>query len=383
MLLSKCSVAALMVCFAMTGCRETPRKAEAAFSSPVSATVVRAAEVEWPSISEAVGTVRARTSTVISSKVMGYVRELKVQLGDNVRAGQLLIVIEVRDLDAAYRQAQAARQEAALATTEANNAAASAQANLDLAKITFQRMADLFEKKSVSNQEYDEAGAKLKVAQANYEMAVSRRAQLGARIQQAEEAVAAAAVARGYSEIRAPLAGTVTAKMVESGSLATPGVPLLTIEQAGALRLEVTVEEGLLAVTRVGQAVTVKLDSVDTVVDAKISEIVPSVDPASSAFTVKIDLPALPHLRSGVYGKAQFSRGTRRTIVVPSAAVSEQGQVQTVMVVEGAYAHTRIVSTGRKQGDLVEILAGMNPGEQVLSPRPANLADGARVETRP
>ena len=375
---------ALLACLALTACRETPREVQASVRSPAaSVNVVPVASLDWPTITEAVGTVRARTSTVIASRVMGYVRDVKVRLGDTVSGGQILAVLDSRDLDAALRQAEAARQEAILATTEANNATSSAQANLDLAKVTFRRMDDLFQKKSVSNQEYDEANAKLRVAQATYDMVVSRRAQAAARLQQAEEAVAAATVLRGYSEIRAPFAGTVTEKQVEPGTLAAPGAPLLTIEQAGALRLEVAIEESLLPTIRVGQAVTVKLDSLDQTISARVSEIVPSVDPAARAFIIKIDLPAVPHLRSGIYGRAQFSRGARHIVAIPAAAVAEQGQVETVMVVEDSFARTRIVTTGQKQNDLVEILSGLNPGDRVVSPRPAGLLDGARVENRP
>src|SRR5579864_157217 len=263
MRLSKPFGVAVLAGLMLTACRENPGQVEASPSAGVRAVpvnVVPVASVEWPSIYEAVGTVKPRVSTVIASKVMGYAREVKVQVGDNVSAGQLLVAIDARDLDAAWRQAQAARDEASSAIAEANNAVASAGANLDLVKATSRRLEDLYTKRSISEQEHDESTAKLKAAQAAYEMATSRRAQLSAKIQQAEEAVAAAEVMRSYSVIRAPFAGTVTEKPVEQGTLAVPGVPLLTIEQAGALRLEVPVEEGLLAAMRVGQPVTVKLD---------------------------------------------------------------------------------------------------------------------------
>ena len=383
MLSSKSLAATVAACFFLGACHEDPRKAEAIVSQPVAANTVAAAAVEWPSISEAVGTTRARTSAVISSKVMGYVGEVKVRVGDTVKAGELLVTVDSRDLDAAWKQAQAARQEAVDAGQEVTNAVASAQANLDFAKATFRRMDDLYQKKSISDQEYDEATSKLKVAQAAYDMSVSRRAQLGAKLRQADEAVNAAAVMRGYSEIRAPFAGIVTDKPVDPGVLATPGAPLLTVEQAGALRLEVPVDETFLADTHVGQPVTVRFDSLNRTIEARVSEIVPSVDPASRAFVVKIDLPGIPNLRSGVYGKAQFSRGTRQVIAVPAAAVTEQGQVQSVMVDDSGVARTRLVTTGQKQGDQVEILSGLNVGELVISPRPLTLADGARLEARP
>jgi len=372
--------------FMLTACRVNPRKVEASASAGVHAvpvTITPVASVEWSSIYEAVGTVRPRISTVIASKIMGYAREVRVHLGDTVSAGQLLVVIDARDLDAAWRQAQAAFEEATSAIAEADNAVASAQANLDLVKVTTRRLEDLYEKKSISEQEHDEASARLKAAQATYEMAASRRGQLSAKIQQAKEAVAAAAAMRSDSEIRAPFAGTVIEKPVEQGTLAAPGAPLLTLEQAGALRLEVPVEEGFLAITRVGQPVVVKLDSFDQTISARVTEIVPSVDPVSRAFIVKIDLGSVPRLRSGVYGRAQFSQGTRRAVAVPLTALTSQGQVESVMVVEDGFAHTRLVTTGQRQGDLVEILSGLNLGEQVVSPRPASLVDGARLETHP
>ncbi|HUA19349.1 MAG TPA: efflux RND transporter periplasmic adaptor subunit [Bryobacteraceae bacterium] len=383
MLSSKPLAATVAACFLLGACHEAPRKAEAIVSQPVPANTVAAAAVEWPSISEAVGTVRARASTVISSKVMGYVREVKVHVGDTVSAGELLVSLDSRDLDASWKQAQAARQEAADAGQEVTNAMASAKANLDFAQATFRRMDDLYQKKSISDQEYDEATSKLKVAQAAYDMSVAKRAQLAAKLRQADEGVNAAAVMRGYSEMRAPFSGIVTEKPVEPGVLATPGAPLLTIEQTGALRLEVPVDETFLADTRVGQAVTVRFDALNRTLQARVSETVPSVDAASRAFVVKIDLPVIPNLRSGVYGKAQFARGTRQVIAVPAVSVAEQGQVQSVMVDDGGIARTRLVTTGQKQGDEVEILSGLNVGDLVVSPRPPALADGARLEARP
>src|SRR5215467_3532146 len=128
---------AILTGFMLTACRVNPRKVEASASAGVHAvpvTITPVASVEWPSIYEAVGTVRPRISTVIASKIMGYAREVRVHLGDTVSSGQLLVVIDARDLDAAWRQAQAASDEATSAIAEADNAVASAQANLDLVK---------------------------------------------------------------------------------------------------------------------------------------------------------------------------------------------------------------------------------------------------------
>jgi len=360
---------------------EEPRKTEAA-PAPVAVQTVPAATAEWTAGYEASGTVRARTAVTLSAKVMGYVREVNAHAGDRVRAGQVLVRLDSRDLEAEYRRAEAGRQEADAAIPELDQAVAAAKANLELAQVTFRRMDDLFRKKSISNQEYDEAGTRLKAAQANYEMAVAKRGQLKARIAQAEQARSAAEVMRGYATLTAPFAGVVTARQAEPGTLAAPGAPLLTLEREGGYRLEAAVEESRLPLIRVGQPVKVNLEALDRTLDARVSEIVPAVDATSRAYTVKIDLPGLPHLRSGIFGRAIFPMGNRKVLAVPAAAVSERGQLHSVMVADNGVARTRLVSTGAASGGQVEILSGLAAGEQVVHPVPAGLSDGARVEVR-
>ncbi|MGA3018512.1 MAG: efflux RND transporter periplasmic adaptor subunit [Bryobacteraceae bacterium] len=367
----------------LAGCGEAPKEKAAASSSPaVAVSAVTAATETWPSIYEATGTVRARTSAVISAKLMGYVREVKVQAGDRVREGQLLVTLDARDLDVNSRRAEAAREEVRTGVPEADSAVAAAKANLDLAQATFGRMQELFQKKSISNQEFDEASAKLKAAQAGYDMARERRVQLNAKLAQADEEVRSTEVARSYAEVLAPFAGLVIAKSVEPGSLALPGAALFTIEREGAYRLEASVDEGHLAAIRVGQAVSVTLDGVDRALEARVSEIVPAVDAASRAYTVKIDLPAVPALRSGVFGRATFQLGSRPLLEIPAGAVTERGQLQSIFVADNGIARMRLITAGQKAKDRVEVLSGLSAGERVIFPVPRGLADGARVEVR-
>ncbi len=373
----------LLIPFAiwLAGCGEAPReKAAASSAPPVAVSTVTAATETWPLLYEATGTVRARTSAVISAKLMGYVREVKVQTGDRVREGQLLVTLDPRELDVSSRRAEAAREEVRTAVPEADSAVTAAKANLDLAQTTFNRMQELFQKTSISNQEFDEASARLKAAQAAYAMAQARRVQLNAKLAQADQEVRSTEVTRSYAEVLAPFAGVVIAKSVDPGSLALPGAPLFTIEREGAYRLEASVEESHLAVIRVGQAVSVTLDSVGRTLDARVSEIVPAVDASSRAYTVKIDLPALPALRSGVFGRVAFQLGSRSLLAIPAGAVSERGQLQSVLVAENGVAHTRLITVGQKAKDRVEVLSGLSAGEKVIFPVPP---DGARVEVQP
>jgi RND family efflux transporter MFP subunit len=369
--------------FWLAGCAEPPRDTEPATPpAPLAVNVVTVAVQQWPSIYEATGTVRARSSAVISAKWMGYVREVKVQVGDRVREGQLLVALDSRDLDASSGRAAGAREEVRNTIPEVDSAVAAAKANFDLVQVTFKRMNELYGKKSISDQEFDEASAKVKVAEAAYEMARAKRTQLDAKLAQADQEVRATEVTRSYAEVQAPFAGLVTAKSVDPGNLAVPGAPLLTIERDG-YRLEASVEESRLATVRVGQTVAVTLDGINRSFDARVSEIVPAVDAASRAYIVKIDLPSTPALRSGMFGRAMFQIGSRSPLTIPAGAVNERGQLQSVFAVDNGVARMRLVTLGEKLRDQVEALSGLNAGDKVIFPVPQGLSDGSRVEVRP
>ncbi len=368
---------------ALAGCGKStdPKQVEA--QAPVAVSTVAAVEEEWPVVYEATGSVKARTAAALSSKVVGYVREVRVRAGDRVSEGQTLVVLDTRDLDAGLRQAEAARNEARGAVSEADNAIASARASLELAKATYGRMKDLFEKRSVSNQEFDEASARFQVAKAGYEMAASRRAQLDSKIAQAEQSVQSALVMRSYGQITAPFAGIVTEKSVDPGILAAPGTPLLTVEREGSYRLEAAVEESRLGTVRLGQPVSVALDAFDRTLEGRVAEIVPTVDSTARSFTVKIDLSSAPQLRSGLFGRARFHFGSRRVTVIPKTAVVERGQLASVYVAEAGRAKLRLVTLGERREQRVEVLSGLGVGEKAVAPVPDGLADGAPVEVRP
>jgi multidrug efflux system membrane fusion protein len=367
----------------LAGCgKEPPAKTEAASLPAVPVQTVTVQPVDWPTTYEAVGTVRARNSAQMAARVMGYVRDMKVKAGDHVAAGQLLAVLDARDLESGVQQAAAGVVEAQSAIPEADNGIAAAKANLELVQVTYKRMKDLFGQKSISNQEFDEVSSKLKLAQANYEMAVARRKQLDARIAQAESAKHTAEITKGYAEIRAPFAGVVTEKKANTGDMAAPGMPLLTIEQAGAYQLEVPVEEARLGVIRAGQPVTVKLDAFAKTIPARVTEVIPAIDPASRSFVVKILLPSDPRLHSGLFGRAAFVLGSRQVIAVPRSSVVEVGQVRNVLVADNGIAHARLLSLGETHDGLVEVLSGVSAGDKIVNPRPSSVDDGSKIEVR-
>ena len=376
------SLSALLLVLAGCGSEPAP-KAVTAHATPVRVEAVAVVETAWPSTYEATGTVRARTTATISSKLMGYAREVRARVGDRVHQGQALVVLDARDLDSNVSRAEAGREELKSAIPEADSGIASARAQLELAQVTFNRMQDLLNKRSITNQEFDESSARLKAAQAGFDMARAKRSQLDAKMAQVEQEVRAAGIQRGYSDITAPFSGIIITKSIEPGMLAVPGAPLFTIEREGTYRLEASIEESRLSLARVGKTVSVTIDGLDRTFAARVVEVVPAVDSAARTGTVKIDLPALPQLRSGLFGRALFDTGARKALTIPAASVVERGQLQSVYVAENNIAHVRLVTVGTSVKNQVEVLSGLNLGDRVIAPVPMGLRDGAFIEVRP
>jgi len=327
---------------------------------------------------QASGSVRARYSAAIAAKITANILDVRVQTGDHVQAGQTLIALDRRDLEAHLRRSEAARAEADSAIDETESAITAARANFELARVTHKRFEELLAKASVSQQEFDESQTRLRSAEAALEMAASKRRQVEARRSQADAEIAAASVALGYGRLAAPFAGLVNERKADPGSLATPGAPLLTLEREGNPRLEASIDESRLGLVRVGESVAVEIDGLNRTFTGRVAEIVPSVDAATRSFTVKIDLPAAPGLRSGMFGRAGFTARKRRALLVPQSAVLERGHIRSVYVVEGDTARLRFVTLGEGR-DEREVLSGLTAGERIIVTPPSLFSDGTRV----
>lgn len=368
-----------------TGCGGPKPAAHAGASTPdkppVRVTVTKAVKENWPTGVELTGTVRARTTTDVAARAMGYIRELRPQPGDRVSEGQLIAIIDSRDLDAATKQAEAAEAEARSAIAEVETAGRAAKAQLDLAKVTHERMQSLFSKNSISKQEMDEANMRLRVAESGVEAVASKRKQLDAKIAQAQEGVRMAKVNLGFAEVRAPFAGVVIARKAEPGTLASPGLPLVTLERAGAFRAEITVDESKIRDIKAGSAAALTIEALDQNITARVTEVVPAVQADTRGFVVKLDLPASANLRSGLFVRARFDTGARQVLPADAAAVKTDGQLQSVLVADNGFARERLVRTGDKQQGKVEILSGLQEGDLIIAPA-SGAKDGDRVEVK-
>ena len=357
-----------------------PIREQAASRDPVRVTVVVAARQELPVFVEGVGTVEARTEATIAARVMGYIETIHVREGDRVTAGQTLAVLSATEMTSAVEQAQSAGQEAQSARAEVESAIAAAESQAKLAETTLGRMRNLHERKSISDQEFDEALARHEAAQAGLRMARSKRDQVSEKIQQSAAVQRSAETQLAYLRIHSPFAGVVTARMAEPGNLATPGAPLLRIEQTGAYRLSATFPEAVLGQLKVGQHLPIVIDAIGMKTDGTVAEVAPVVDSASRTVAVKITLPGHAALRSGIYGKALAPSGSRESLRIAASAVRGIGQLSSVFVADAGVARSRMVKLGEEREGMREVLSGLNPGEVVVLNPPAGLRDGDPVE---
>ena len=292
-------------------------------------------------------------------------------------AGEVLVSIDEAQQQAAYTSAKAGLQ-------ASQESIAAADADYALADATMKRYQMLYDKKSVSPQEYDEVKTKLAAAQARRDAAHAGRTQ-------AEAGVSQAGTAMGFTKVRAPFDGIVISKLAEPGSVAAPGVPLLVVEDPSRFRLEATVDESKMGAVRLGETVPVVIDALgDLPIEGKVTQIVPAADPGSRTFTVKIELPVSsselqvssgPPIRSGLFGRAYFPRGQRESIEIPKTAVLGRGQLQAVYVVgSDQLASLRYVTLGATSGDQVEVLSGLQRGDRIVAQPGDRELSGKQIE---
>jgi RND family efflux transporter MFP subunit len=337
----------------------------------VEARVVESRQQQVPVSLSSTGNVHARESAVVSAQVMGRIQQVLAHEGDSVRAGQSMVVLDDAALRASVEHAQAG-------VKAAQNAQDAAQTNAALSASTLDRYKQLESEKSVSPQEMDEVSRRAEAATANLEAV---RAQTDAA--RAQES--GARTMMSYTRLVAPFAGVVTARMADPGTMASPGVPLLQVDRAGALQLQASVDESAIGAIHKGMKVQVTVDGGSSAnLAGTVAEIVPVADPSSHSFLVKIDLPSSIQLRAGMYGTAMFSNGTKQAILIPRSAVVSRGSLSCAYVLDSqGIAQLRYLTLGAPQGDLVEVLSGVSAGEKLVdAPSGRDLA-GKRIEVNP
>lgn len=343
---------AALLAVAAGGCSDSVKEQRAAQPPVTGLSMEKVVFTSVPELFEVTGTVKAKNAAQLAARISATVSEVHVREGDQVRRGSLLVTLSALESTAGASGAAHAVEEAL--------------ARKRLTDVTFERFARLFQEQAVTRQELDTRRAERDMADQS--------------LARAREAARSADAVAGYTRITAPLSGVVTARMVDPGSTVFPGMPLLTVEEGGRYRLELAVPASLQGKVSLGQSLPVFLDGDNRALTGTVVEIVPTVDPVSRTFTLKVDLPA-KGLRSGQFGRAQLRIGEKQGLLVPKKAVLERGQLTFVWVVDaGKIIRMRLVKPGTVSDDRVEILAGLSAGEWIVVAGMEKVTDGARVE---
>jgi RND family efflux transporter MFP subunit len=324
--------------------------------------------VSQPLIYEAVGTVQAGITSNLAAKMMGTVETIGVGEGDQVKRGDILITLDQRQARAGLRQAQAS-------FSEAEQALAAARAAAELATATYERYLSLKRENSVSDQEFDEVAARQRQAEAMGWAA-------GSRVKQAQAALAAVRVTLKDTQITAPHAGVITAKLVDEGDLATPGRTLLILETTSGYRIDLAVPETHIEHVQLGQTVLASIPSLNlTSLAGTVSTISPAAEPGSRSFLVKVALLSDAPVKSGMFARIRIPVGQHNQLLVPRTIIVSHGQLTGLYLVDPeGIAHFRLVRLGRVFQDSVEVLAGLEEGDRYVLEPPPTMVDGARVE---
>jgi len=348
-----------------------------------------------PVFIEAPGTVQPRNRIALASQINGFVDEMKVRVGDRVKSGQILATLDARDAssqkaasESAIAEAQAALIESRKAYQAAMEMQTAAKAGLELAEQTYTRYEKLFASKSVSPQEMDEvrsrrdaAKAELASRESMVAAAQARINQVEARITQAEAQAGRADVLLSYTSIKAPQSGIIVDRSVDAGAAIFPGTPLLVIETIARPQVLANLPTEYAGVLRIGLEARLRLSASEPYWNGRVSEIVPQSNPLSHSVQFKIDLPPNASVIHGQYVKTEVPIGTREALLVDRESIRTSGQLKGLFVVEGGdTARFRLVKTAPHDADRMEILSGVERGENIIDRPDTRIVDGTPVE---
>ena len=294
-----------------------------------------------PLVEQSAGTVRAKVETVISPVVTATISSITVRSGDQVKQGEVVVRLDSRELKA---RAEQARQAVVAAK------ATRARVEKDLKRMQSIQKADAG---AVSRADLDRAQAAVSTT----------RAQL-LRAQRREDE---AKTALSYSTLTAPIAGRVVERYADPGDTARQGEPLLRMYDPGTLRLEASVRESVASKLAKGQQLSVRIDALQKEFAGSVDEIVPSADPGSRSFLVKVSLSSSAGLYPGMFGRLLVPIGQIDRIYIPQNSVTRVGQLDFVIVKTTAGAVRRYVRLGgQATDDRVEAISGLSAGDRIL-----------------
>ncbi|MCP4343145.1 MAG: efflux RND transporter periplasmic adaptor subunit [Desulfobulbaceae bacterium] len=286
---------------------------------------------------EVVGTVQAVERAEISAKISGNIVTFKVNLGSKVEQGDLLVELSAGEISAKMQQAQA---------------------QLKQTKRNLAREESLLKKNATTPQTVKSLRDSTRIAEAAYREAVTML---------------------DYTRLTAPFSGIITKKIGNVGDLATPGKPLLYIEEENNLQVLADIPEVMLLRVKIGDKLSVFVPSVNLSLKGMVAEVSPVADPSSRSAPIKLRVPSDPRLRSGQFARVTLALEQAETLTIPTSALIPIGQIERVFVKQDNKARLRLVRSGTRDNGNIEILSGLFEGETVITQGNRNLLDGQPV----
>jgi RND family efflux transporter MFP subunit len=395
-LIALCAVAGLVM--AAAGCqRDNPATAAqparpAPAAAPRVVRVVPAARETVPRTVESTGTLAADEQVVLGTKVPGRLSEIEVDLGSRVRKGQTVARIDPSDYRHRLDQAEAALQQArarlGLSPTgtddridpEQSAVVRQARAVLDEAKLTLERMSRLWDQQLIARSQLDSAQFNLQSAEGRFQDALEEVRNRQAILVQRRSEVDLARQQLADTAIVSPIEAAVSQRQASAGEYLPAGAPVATLVRTHPLRLRLSVPEREAATVRVGQPVRVKMEGDPTAYRGTVVRLAPQISEANRTLLIEAEVPNdAGRLRPGAFARAEVVTQADQTIVtVPASAVLVFAGVEKVMSVKDGKSVEIRVETGRRQGDRVEVTAGLAAGVPVVA-QPGNLTGGQTV----
>ena len=348
--------------------------------------VIRAQQAEADEVLELPASLQPVTEAPVLARSDGYLKRRMADIGDHVTAGQLLGEIEAPELDQQVAQARASAEQSRAATEQAAAALQQARATEQLSRVTAERWRNLLQKGAVPRQENDQFQAQYQAQAANVRALENAEAASHSGLAAAEANVQRLLQMQSYKQVRAPFAGVITVRNVDTGALISAGQTLLyRIAQMGTVRAYINVPQAQAEAVRPGQRADVSVAEMQGQVFAgRVARTAEALDPTSRTLLVDVQVPnPAGKLMPGMYATVRVTlHRANPPVIVPGDAVVVRSRGPEVAVVENGLVHYRRFSIGRDYGDRMEALAGIRAGELLIA-NPGDAAkEGARVEVR-
>lgn len=315
--------------------------------------------------SEVVGTIQSKIQIKIEPQIRARIQEIKFSPGEMVDKDELLVILDDSRYRARWQQSKQELNMARSGLARAKQEIKAAEAAYEQLDSQYRRIKKYYLAEVSTEQDLEQAKSNYLQAKSRLQQARDGLQQARFRVNKVDKLVDETQIALGYTKIKSPIKGQIVDRFADPGDLAGPGKAILFLQNEDRLRLEAQVREKLIKLVSIGQKYKVGIPSLNQVVEGTVDEIEPTADPRSRTFEVKVSIPKLPAIYSGMFGRLFLPADKREGVLVPRSAIQEVGQLKLVTIKKGDRWERIFVETGTKRQDQVEVLSGLSGNEQI------------------